>query len=119
MLEKNDLLLYFLIGCIGTRVLLTIAPIYLPYKWLQLFGILILAISSSFLYLYFTDGRLNAPEGGGITWWVNFRLIHGVLYLAAAIYLLKRERFAWIPLALDTLLGLLLFLNYHKFIKFI
>ena len=119
MLEKNDRILYFLIGCIGARLLLTIAPLYLPYNWLQLFGLLILAIGGALLYAYFTNGRLNAPEGGGNTWWAKYRLIHGSLYLAAAIYLLKGDRIAWIPLALDTLLGLFFFLNHHKFIKFI
>lgn len=119
MLEKDDRILYFLVGCITARTLLAILPIYLPYKWLQIYSIPIFLIGASFLFLYFTDGRLNAPEGGGITWWANYRLMHGVLYLAASIYLFKKQRFAWIPLGLDTLLGLSLFLFKHSFIKFV
>tara|TARA_B100001287_G_scaffold270997_1_gene270591 strand:+ start:1534 stop:1902 length:369 start_codon:yes stop_codon:yes gene_type:complete len=118
MLEKNQRILYFLVGCIGIRSLLAITPLYLTYSWLQIFSIPIFVIGASFLFLYFTNGRLNAPEGGGDTWWVNYRLIHGLLYLAAAIYLFKQQRLAWIPLAIDTLLGLFLFLFNHKFIKF-
>ena len=77
MLEKNDRILYFLLGCIGMRTILAILPIYLPYNWLQLFSLPIFLIGAYFLYLYFTDGRLNAPEGGGNTWWANYRLLHG------------------------------------------
>jgi hypothetical protein len=119
MLEKNDRILYFLLGCIGVRTFLAILPIYLPYSWLQLYSIPVFIIGACLLFLYFTDGRLNAPEGGGNTWWSNYRLIHGVLYLAASIYLLKKQRFAWIPLSLDTLLGLFLFLFNHNLIKFV
>ena len=56
------------------------------------------------LYLYFIKGRMNAPEGGGTTWWANYRLIHGLLYICASIYLLQEERLAWIPLTMDVLL---------------
>ena len=38
-------------------------------------------------YLYFTNTRLNAPEGGGVTWWAKYRLIHAMLYITAAIYI--------------------------------
>ena len=118
MLEKNQRILYFLFGCITVRTIIAILPIYLPYEWLSYLGIMLLAIGTTFLYLYFNNLRLNAPEGGGITWWANFRLIHGVLYLAAAHYLLEGQRFAWIPLTMDVILGLLLFLFNHKMYKF-
>ena len=81
---------------------------------LPLLGIITIIIGISFLFLYFTNGRMNAPEGGGVTWWANYRLIHGLLYLAASIYLFNRDRIAWIHLANDSLLGLLIFLNTQK-----
>lgn len=114
MLSKQQRILYFLIGCIGLRTIIAISPLYIPENMLPLLGIITIIIGISFLFLYFTNGRMNAPEGGGVTWWANYRLIHGLLYLAASIYLFNRDRIAWIPLANDTLLGLLIFLFKHS-----
>lgn len=110
MLTERIRILLFLIGCIGFRVILAVLPLYLSKKMLPYIGLVILIISLSFLYLYFTNGRLEAPEGGGKTWWAKFRLIHGLLYLTAAIYLLQEERLASIPLFIDVILGLTLFI---------
>lgn len=119
MLDKNQRIMYFIFGCLLVRTIIAILPIYLPYEWFSYLGTILLAIGVYFLCLYFNDLRLYAPEGGGITWWANFRLLHGALYLVAAHYLLKKQRIAWIPLTMDVILGLLLFLSNHKMIKFI
>ena len=109
MLARKTRILYFLIGCIGGRTALAIAPLYLPEKYLTLLGIITLIIGSSLMYLYVTNGRLNAPEGGGKTWWAKYRIIHSLLYITASIYLLKGERTAYLPLTVDVLIGLFLF----------
>ena len=110
MLTEKYRILLFLVFCIGFRVILLVLPLYLSKKMLPYFGLVILIISFSFLYLYFTNGRLEAPEGGGKTWWAKFRLIHGLLYLTAAIYLFQEERLASIPLFIDVILGMTLFI---------
>jgi hypothetical protein len=110
MLSNRERILYFLIGCMGIRSIIAILPLYIPKKWLPVLGLLILVIGVSFLYLYFSNGRMDAPEGGGVTWWANYRLIHGLLYLCASIYLIQQKRLAWIPLTIDVLLGFILFL---------
>lgn len=118
MLSKQQRILYFLIGCIGLRTIIAISPLYIPENMLPLLGIITIIIGISFLFLYFTNGRMNAPEGGGVTWWANYRLIHGLLYLAASIYLFNRDRIAWIPLVNDVFLGLVFFyLNMEKIKK--
>ena len=66
-----------------------------------------------FLYLYFNNLRLNAFEAGGNTWWAEYRLIHGMLYLTAAIYSYQMKSIAWIPLAIDVIFGFILFINKH------
>lgn len=115
MLSNEQRIFYFLIGCIGIRTILAISPLYISENFLPLLGIITITIGTSFLFLYFTNGRMHAPEGGGVTWWANYRLIHGLLYLTASIYLFNRDRTAWMPLANDTLLGLLIFLfKYSK-----
>ena len=61
---------------------------YLPKKWLPYMGYITLIPAIGFLYLYFTNSRLNAGEGGGKTWWHNFRIIHGMLYLLFSILII-------------------------------
>jgi len=48
-------------------------------------------------------------EGGGVTWWADFRLLHGSFYFAAAVYAFYGKIIAWIPLAFDVLLATGLF----------
>jgi hypothetical protein len=98
--------LLFLFGCIPVRLLLAYLGATLNQEYLPYFGALLLVMSLGFLTLYFTNGRLNAPEAGGKTWWANLRLIHGLLYLAAAIYAIQKTNVAWIPLSIDVLFGL-------------
>ena len=64
-------------------------------------------IAFGFLYLYFTNGRLNAPEAGGKTWWSKLRIIHGLLYLTAGIYALQNNKLCWVPLLIDVVFGFL------------
>jgi|UniRef100_A0A6C0IKQ6 hypothetical protein len=113
MLTKEQSIQYFLFGCIPMRILLTLLPLYLSTSLLFYYGLVLFTIASSFLYLYFSNSRLNAFEAGGTTWWANFRLLHGLLYMGAAIYSLQGQSIAWLPLLLDTLLGVGLFLHKH------
>ena len=57
-----------------------------------------------------TNGRLNAPEGGGVTWWKNLRLLHGSLFICAAIYAFNKDNYAYIPLLIDPIVGLFSFI---------
>ena len=110
MISKNQSIVYFLAGCIPVRAVLTITPLYIDKAMLFYYGLVLAAIAISFLYLYFANERMNAFEAGGHTWWADFRLLHGLLYLCAAIYSLQGHRLAWLPLFVDTLLGLALFI---------
>lgn len=114
-LEKR--LMYFLALCIPFRIILTIIPLYINDSMLPYYGVLLLGLSFSFLILYFNNLRMNAFEGGGKTWWANYRLLHGLLYLAAAIYAFQKKKLAWVPLAMDVLLGLTIFTYQHATMK--
>lgn len=122
--------LLFLTLCIPLRIIFALLPNYkliekyIPIKlnkklFYQVVGIIFLCIAVGFLYLYFTNERLNAPEAGGKTWWHNLRLLHGLLYLCASIYILwninniNLIRYASIPLIIDVIVGLLSFINYR------
>ncbi len=99
----------FLLFCIPTRIALALLAYKLDDKYLRMFGLLLLIIAISFLILYFFNLRLNAFEAGGKTWWKKYRIIHGLLYLIAAIFAIQRIRLAHYPLLLDVLIGLTLF----------
>ena len=106
-----DKKLLFLLGCIPIRSLLVW---YVKTYPTQNIGYLLFIIAFRFLYLYFNNLRLKAGESSsGITWWASYRLIHGLLYLSAAIYMFKNKQYGWIPLLVDVLLGLVLWIfNY-------
>ena len=82
------------------------------YPIWKLFALIPLTIGIVMAYLYFTNTRLNAPEGGGITWWANYRLIHAVLYITTAIYIAQGNDKAWVPIVIDTILGIVLKLTH-------
>lgn len=111
MLSKNQSIQYFLLGCIPARIIIALIPLYMKTEWLSYYSIVLFAIAFSFLFLYFFNMRQTAFEAGGVTWWANYRIIHGLLYLTAAIYAFNKDRSAWIPLALDVIIGLSLFIH--------
>jgi len=103
-------ILLFLFACIPARLLLAWSSTKIPPKYLPLFGALLLAMSLGFLYLYFTGRKLQVPASGGVAWWAQFRLIIGLLYLAAAIYALQGHRdLIWVPLVMDVIFGSVIF----------
>ena len=56
--------------------------------------------------------RLNAVEGGGRTWWHDYRIIHGLLYLIASYTMFTGEKLiAFFILCLDVLIGIYAFMN--------
>ena len=111
-MDINTRNLLFLGVCIPLRFLLSYLSYRLEDNYKNLLGILFGIIGVSFLVLYFLELRLEAPEGGGNTWWKNFRLIHGVLYVSAFIYSIKNKDIMWIPIMIDTIFGLSLFMLY-------
>lgn len=115
MFSLKKRVMLFLLACIPARIILAIIPGYINKKYLRYYGVVLLTISFGFLNLYFNNLRLNAREGGGKTWWSQYRLIHGLLYLTAAIYAIQEKRTAWIPLTIDVAFGLALFIQHHFF----
>lgn len=127
--------LLFLLLCLPSRILIAILPnkelmnkffkflnIDINYKYFYvIYGLILLIMSMGFLYLYFSNQRLDAGEAGGKTWWHELRLFHGIMYLCASIYILKNNgnselmKYAIIPLTVDVIVGFLSFLNHRVF----
>ena len=104
----------FLFLCIPVRILIALASLYIPDKYLNLYAAALLLIGLAFIYLFITNSRLNAPEAGGKTWWAQFRLLIGLFYIAAAIYAFQGKRnLIWIPLAMDIVFGTIIFALKH------
>jgi hypothetical protein len=112
----NKSIIYFLLACIPIRIAFVLILKYVNKDYLPYLSIPLLLISFGFLFLYFKNIRLNAPEGGGVTWWANLRLIHGALYLTASIYAFQKKDITWIPLLIDVIFGLVSFLIHRKII---
>lgn len=104
----------FLGLCVPLRLFIAWGSIKIPTKYLPYFATALLSVAIGILYLYFTNGRMQAPEAGGTTWWSSYRLLIGVLWLTAAIYAFQgRQDMIWIPLVIDVLLGLAILYRKH------
>ena len=103
-------IILFLFLCIPIRLSFVYAAKELNDKYIKYFMAMIGLIGINTLYLWISNKRLDAPEGGGITWWAPFRLLHAFLYLTAFFYLLRGNRQnASISLLIDVMLGLSIF----------
>lgn len=105
-------IMYFLGGCIGTRSLLTYVAKARP-DFAQKLSLLSLAPVAGWLYIYFVSGRDTGPEVfGGTIWWNELRIPHAMLWSLFSLYAWKGKSYAWIPLAIDTILGLCAWIIY-------
>lgn len=107
---------FFLLGCIPIRLLFVAILRYIDKKYLPYLSIPLFIQGISFIYLYFANLRLSAPEAGGKTWWANLRLIHGMLFITSAIYAYQQKDVSWVPLLIDVIFGFFAFIIHHKYI---
>ncbi len=106
--------LLFLIGCIGTRLLLVYIAKNVNMTLLKYMGYLLLLPAFGFFYIFFTNSRKTGPEVfGDKIWWNNLRPIHGLLYLLFSYNAITGNKNAWIYLLVDVLFGLIAFLAHH------
>lgn len=106
--------LLFLLGCLPVRLLLALFAYKVDEKYLPFLSVFLFAIGFSFIYLYVTNSRLKAPEAGGETWWKNLRPVHGMLYIIAGLYSLKKNRASALILVIDAVFGLGAFINHSR-----
>jgi hypothetical protein len=105
--------IYFLFICMPIRILLCLLTLKLSKKYLKYLGLILLIPSAGFLVLYFTNIRKKGAFSDNI-WWSNMRLLHGLLYLGAAIYAIKGSKYTIIPLLLDVLVGYANWINNYN-----
>ena len=103
----------FLIGCIGVRLLLSLLVKISPINYLPFYGVISTLPALGFISIYLFNLRKYGMEAGGKIWWNKLRPIHGFMYLLFSTYAFKKEVFAWKILFIDTILGLIFWLNHH------
>lgn len=116
VIEKRFLL--FIIGCIGSRLLLVYIAKNISLNLLKYMGYLTLLPAFGFFYIYFTGSRKTGVEVfGDKIWWNNLRPIHGSLYLLFSYNAINGNKNSWIYLLVDVLFGLSAFLIHHFLLK--
>ncbi len=111
-IQKRFLL--FLIGCIGTRLLLVYIAKNINTTLLKYMGYLLLIPALGFFYIYLTNSRKTGAEVfGNKIWWNHLRPVHGLFYLLFAYNAIHGNKNAWIYLLIDVIFGLSAFLIHH------
>jgi len=104
----------FLIGCIGTRLLLVYIAKNASIEILKYLGYLSLIPAFGFFYFYLTGSRKTGAEVfGDKIWWNNLRPLHGLLYILFSYNAINGNKYSWIYLLVDVLFGLINFLIHH------
>lgn len=112
-MDIQQLLLYFLIGCMGARLIMVYVIKQLNKKWLRLVGYLAIFPVIVFLYIFFTGVRNNVGAFGEKIWWNELRPIHAILYLLFAYFAIQGNRHAWMYLFADAMVSLVAFVWVH------
>lgn len=107
-------LLLFLIGCIGSRAALTYVASIAGPTLLTYMGIGAAAVAIGFMAIYMFGLRPTGPEVfGERIWWNDLRPLHATLYALFAAAAITGTNHAWAFLAVDTVIGLSVFLYHH------
>lgn len=101
----------------GTRFSLTWVAYRFP-AMLPLLGVFAACVSIGFMVIYLKGWRKTGVETGGQPiWWNDLRPFHAFMYgLFAVLAFMGVKDHAWKVLFLDTIIGLLAFINHHHFI---
>jgi hypothetical protein len=114
MNKLQQLFLYFLVGCIGARLLLVYLAKSINIKYLPYLGYVALLPVFGILYIYFFNGRKsNKGVFGEDIWWQDLRPVHATTWFLFAIFAIMKKSFAWIFLLVDVVISLVAFLTHH------
>jgi hypothetical protein len=117
-------ILLFLIGCIGTRLLITwfayhvlVATRNKHRNTSRVMGTLGILIAIGFFFIYFTGARKTGAEVfGDRIWWNDLRPVHGLIFLVFGLSVITEFHVvhAWKLLLLDAMIGLVAFSIHHQ-----
>lgn len=108
------LTLQFLVGCVGLRVLFSMAIQFAPELVLPLLCGVCIAIAVGFTFVWATGIRQKKGAFSNTIWWNPLRLVHASMYLLTAWFLYtKKQYLASTVVLLDTSIGMLAYLVHH------
>jgi hypothetical protein len=96
----------FLLVCIPIRLLLAFIVYYYP-RHIQYFGLIGLVIALGFAYFSVVPRETGAF--GQPAWWAPYRPIHSFLFFLFFILAVNKNKYAWLVLFIDAMLGLFLY----------
>jgi hypothetical protein len=106
--------LLFLIGCMGSRLLLVYIAKNVNTTLLRYMGYLALLPAIGFIYIFFSGSRKTGAEVfGDKIWWNHLRPVHALFYILFSYNAIKGNKNAWVYLLIDVLFGFMSYLI-HK-----
>jgi hypothetical protein len=107
--------LLFIIGCIGTRILLAYIAKNIPLQYLPIMGYAALIPAFGFSYIFLTGSRDRGFEvDNERIWWNSLRPIHALIYFAFSYNaIILKSPTAWMYLAFDVIIGITAFFIHH------
>ena len=114
----NDLqkrILLFMGLCIPTRFLIAfiISKLSKKYLFYTGIGLLLLVINWSYIYLFKTR-KIGVETLGAKIWWDWMRPIHIGFYVMAVLMSFDGNNNAYIPIVIDTLIGMITYMIHLK-----
>ncbi len=114
-MDINARFALFLLGCIPVRSGLVVAAHTLPAQKLPIMGYAALLPAIGFSSIFLMGARKTGAETGGQPiYWNAFRPLHAALYFIFAWMAIRRDPQSWVPLLVDVVLGLCVFLAHHS-----
>ena len=109
-------IILFLGVCIVLRLGFVFIAKYVKSDYLPYLGLLALVPVIGFITFYFRETKKGAF--GGKTWWKDLRPVHASLYILFSLLALKKNKYSWVPLLVDVIIGLIaFFFHYRKNLK--
>ncbi len=103
----------FLIGCLGTRLLLVLVAATVSIEHLRWMGRLAILPAMGFALIYIFGLRKSGIEAD-VIWWDHIRPLHAFLYGIFAILAINGNPLAWVVLLVDWCVGFVAWLmHYH------
>lgn len=100
--------LAYYVGCIGTRLALTLTAQNASQHVVRAMGYAALLPAVGFTVIYACGLRNTTgwETFGGKIWWNSLRPLHATLYATFAFLAISRRTWAWVPLFADLLVAL-------------
>jgi hypothetical protein len=104
---------WWFVACLAARIVLVVAVKLTPSEWLPWAGAVALLPVLGFAALFFGIWERKREVFGQRIWWNAMRPIHTAILLAFAVMAFLRSKWAFVPLAIDVMVGTVAFAVQH------